>query len=126
MGVTHLSVVHGEDRLDLPLQDGLAAIAREAYAMGWAASRGPMTDRVRAGSVAAVDLALAHWDEPGVLEATLQLGHLEGIWAGIFDRRLQLHADSLAVSRPRAPTYGAARCTKRSPGSRRPDRGGGP
>jgi hypothetical protein len=47
--VTHLSVVHGEECTDLRLQAGLAAIAREAYAMGWAASGGPRTDRVRAG-----------------------------------------------------------------------------
>jgi hypothetical protein len=109
MDVTHLSAVHGEDRLDLPLQDGLAAIAREAYAMGWAASGGHMTDGIRAGSVAAVELALAHWDQPGILEATLHLGHLEGIWASIFDRRLQLPA-----KRSSRPLRGS--CTSSSTG----------
>jgi 8-oxo-dGTP pyrophosphatase MutT (NUDIX family)/2'-5' RNA ligase len=92
----HVSVVHGGDRVDVPLRDEMAQAAREAYAMGWAVSGGPMTDRVRAGATAAVDLALRHFDRPGVLEATLHLGHLEGVWAAIFDRRLKMHADNEA------------------------------
>lgn len=86
------------------MPDPLAELLREAYATGWAASGGPMTDRVRAACAAAVDAGLAHPDEPGLVEATLQLGHLEGVWARIFDRRLKLHADNdadlLALWRP--------------------------
>jgi SPP1 gp7 family putative phage head morphogenesis protein len=89
-----LSVVYGEDRDDVPFDDGLAALAREAYAIGWAASGGPMTDRVRAGCTAAVELALANAGQPGILEATLHLGHLEGVWAAVFERRLKLHASN--------------------------------
>jgi hypothetical protein len=69
-----------------PLPD-LAGLAREAYGQGWALSGGPMTDRVKAGCVAAVDLALAYPDHPGVLEATLHLGHMEGTWAAVYQRR---------------------------------------
>jgi hypothetical protein len=70
-----------------------ADVAREAYASGWAATGGPMTDRVRAGCVAAVALACEHHDSPGVLEATLRLGELEGTWAAVYQRREQLYAD---------------------------------
>jgi hypothetical protein len=89
-----LAVVHGTSRDDLLLQDGLAVAAREAYATGWAASGGPMTDRVRAGCVAAVEMALAHAHEPGILEATLKLGHLEGTWAAVYHRREKVHASN--------------------------------
>lgn len=88
-----LSVVHGNNRTDLPLTGDVKALAREAYAQGWAASGGPMTDRVRAGCVAAMELAEANPDHPHLLEATLHLGHLEGVWAKIFARRDQLHDD---------------------------------
>lgn len=90
---SHLSVVHGADRTTYPFtgEHGLGGLAREAYAMGWAASGGPMTDRVRAGSVAAVRYALDHATDPDVLEVTLHLGHLEGVWAQVFARRLALH-----------------------------------
>lgn len=93
-----ISVVHGGTRHDLPFtgeERSLGDLAREAYAQGWAASGGPMTDRVRAGAVAAVELALRNALEPGVLEATLHLGHLEGVWAAIYDRRDALHTDNL-------------------------------
>jgi hypothetical protein len=70
----------------------LAGLAREAYGQGWALSGGPMTDRVRAGCVAAVELAVANPDHPGILEATLHLGHMEGTWAHIFERREQVQA----------------------------------
>jgi SPP1 gp7 family putative phage head morphogenesis protein len=71
----------------------LVAAAREAYAAGWALSGGPMTDRVRAGSVAAVQMVCEHADDPHILEVTLQLGSLEGAWALVYDRREQLIAD---------------------------------
>lgn len=70
--------------------------ARTAYAMGWAASGGPMTDRVQAGCVAAIQYAQDHEHDPAVLEATLRLGHMEGVWASIFARRTQLYADNTA------------------------------
>lgn len=72
----------------------IAPYARSAYAAGWAASGGPMTDRVRAGCVAAVEYAVEHADDPTILEVTLHLGHLEGVWAAVFDRRQKLHADA--------------------------------
>lgn len=71
----------------------IEAIAREAYAHGWARTAGPMTDRVRAGCQAAVAYAVEHADDPNVLEVTLKLGSLEGAWAHVFDRREQLIAD---------------------------------
>lgn len=86
-----LSVVYGEIRTDIPFTGGLGMLAREAYAQGWALSGGPMTDRVRAGCTAAVDIALANPGAPGILEATLHLGHLEGVWAAIYERREQVH-----------------------------------
>jgi hypothetical protein len=71
----------------------IADVAREAYAMGWALSGGPMTDRVRAGSIAAVQLAVEHADDPTILEVTLKLGSLEGVWATVYQRRETLIAD---------------------------------
>jgi SPP1 gp7 family putative phage head morphogenesis protein len=65
----------------------VAPYARAAYAQGWAASGGPMTDRVKAGCVAAVGWACDNADSPDVLEVALKLGSLEGTWALIFARR---------------------------------------
>jgi hypothetical protein len=64
--------------------------ARYAYAAGWASVRGPMTTRVRVGCAAAVAVAVEHADDPQILETTLQLGKLEGMWAVLFDRRERL------------------------------------
>ncbi len=69
--------------------------AKSAYATGWAASGGPMTDRVRAGCIAAIEWAIEHSDEPDVIEATLKLGSLEGVWASIYDRRDRLYNDNV-------------------------------
>lgn len=77
----------------------LAPYAREAYAAGFARSGGPMTPRVKAGCAAAVALACEHADNPHILEATLKLGSLEGLWAAIYQRR-----DDLAVKHARATT----------------------
>jgi hypothetical protein len=74
----------------------IAPYARTAYAMGWAASGGPLTNRVKERCEKAVRFAVDHADDPHVLEATLQLGSLEGVWATIFDRRTQLYADNVA------------------------------
>lgn len=65
----------------------LTPFAREAFAAGWAASGGPMTDRVRAACTAAVETAVEHADDPRILEVTLDLGALEGMWALLFHRR---------------------------------------
>lgn len=103
---THLSVVHGDQRTDIPLAatapapagpDDLTAAVKESYAQGWARSGGPMTDRVRQGCAAAVQMAHDHPDRPGLLEVTLHLGHLEGAWATVYQRRENLitrHAES--------------------------------
>lgn len=74
----------------------IEAVAREAYAHGWARSGGPMTERVRAGCQAAIAHAVEHCDDPNILEVTLQLGSLEGAWALVYDRREELIADHVA------------------------------
>lgn len=76
-----------EIALQLPRDEAIAPYARTAFAQGWAASGGPMTDQVRAGCTAAVELAVTHADQPGILEATLRLGSLEGTWAAVYHRR---------------------------------------
>jgi 2'-5' RNA ligase len=94
--VAAISVVHGEDRTDiaLPVPDcgAFAERALDAYRAGWARSGGPMTDRVREGATTAVRMACEHAGTPGVLEATLKLGSLEGTWAKVFARRDELIA----------------------------------
>jgi hypothetical protein len=69
----------------------IVPFARTAYAQGFAASGGPLTEQVKAGCLAAVELAVARADDPYVLEATLQLGALEGTWAAVYQRRQQVH-----------------------------------
>ncbi len=92
---TTLAMKWGDERTEYPLAGvSPAEAARRAYAAGWAASGGPLTERVRAGAVAAVELAETS-PGPGVLEATLRLGHLEGTWALIFERRDALHDQAL-------------------------------
>ena len=99
-----LSVEHGTTRIDIPLSTrearpapGFAERAREAYADGWARSGGPLTDRVKAGCTAAVEMACRRPGDPGVLEATLRLGSLEGTWALVYQRRDELIAKHSAV-----------------------------
>lgn len=84
---TALSAVHGTDRTDVPLEHPIAAPSREAFAAGWALSGGPMTERVKAASRAAVHTAIEHADDPHILEVTIDLGKLEGMWALLFARR---------------------------------------
>lgn len=69
----------------------IAPYVRTAYAQGWAASGGPMTERVKAGCVAAVRMAIEHAHDPNILEVTLKLGQLEGTWALVYDRREQVY-----------------------------------
>jgi hypothetical protein len=70
----------------------IAAYARYAFAAGWARSGGPMTERVKAASKVAVQMACEHADDPHILEVTLDLGSLEGMWAKLFARREALIA----------------------------------
>lgn len=93
-----LAVHHGEERVDLPFVPPPALVqVREAFAAGWAASGGPMTDRVKAASRVATRLAFelsySGVAASDVLEATLQLGSLEGTWARIYDRREKLYTE---------------------------------
>lgn len=76
------------------------SLVRAAYAAGVTAAGGIVTDRVRAGARAADALAAERADDPGLVEATLHLGHLEGAYAAVFDRREQLHdaADRTALA----------------------------
>jgi 2'-5' RNA ligase len=91
-----LTAQHGSDSTAYPLAD-IADVAREAYAAGWALSGGPWTPRVQAGAAAAVETALEHTDDPAVLEATLQIGKLEGTWALFFARREKLTEEHTAI-----------------------------
>lgn len=75
----------------------LADQARVAYTVGWASTGGPMTERVKAGCAAAVALACEHADDPHILEATLELGALEGTWAAVFERRDILYGTQKAA-----------------------------
>ncbi|UXY25016.1 hypothetical protein N8I84_42070 (plasmid) [Streptomyces cynarae] len=46
-----------------------------------------MTERVKAASLVAVQTAIEHADDPRILEVTIDLGKLEGMWALLFGRR---------------------------------------
>jgi len=50
----------------------------------------PFTPRIEAGCIAAVECALGQPRDPRILEAALDLGHLEGIWATVYQRRERL------------------------------------
>ena len=96
--------------------------AREAFAAGWASSGGPMTVRVRTACATAVQLAAEHADDPHVLEATLQFGKLEGLWAQLFQRRDDLtdqHSKHVGAAWRAAVTRGvlehAVRAYQRGP-----------
>lgn len=92
VGFTALSAVHGTDRTDTALAHPMEAIAREAFAAGWALSGGPMTDRVRTACETAVSIATEAADDPDALRATIDLGRLEGMWALLFQRREEQQA----------------------------------
>ncbi|MEU5477440.1 hypothetical protein [Streptomyces mirabilis] len=51
-----------------------------------------MTERVRAACTAAVQTAIEHADDPRILEVTIDLGKLEGMWALLFQRREEQQA----------------------------------
>jgi 2'-5' RNA ligase len=92
-----VSAAHGSNRKDHPFDTSIQSAAIEAYATGWVLSGGPMTDRVRAGCAAAVELAIEHASDPHILEATLNIGKLEGTWATFFDRREQLTSKQIKL-----------------------------
>lgn len=74
--------------------------ARAAFGIGYASATAlhpvGMTERARITLAAAIDRA-EHSPEHAatVVEATLILGQLEGVWAAIYDRRLQVIDDGL-------------------------------
>jgi SPP1 gp7 family putative phage head morphogenesis protein len=83
-----ISVVHGTERTDFPFtQDPIVPLAVEAYSYGWAASGGPMTERVKDGCGRAIAYAIEHQDDADVFEVTLKIGSLHGMWAKVFERR---------------------------------------
>lgn len=73
--------------------ESIRTYARTAYAQGWAASGGPMTEGVRAGCVAAMDLCQENAHDPRILEVAIHLGRLEGVWAKVFARRFRMMHD---------------------------------
>jgi hypothetical protein len=68
----------------------LAEACADAYLAGWALTDAPWTPRIEAGLIAAVECAAEFADDPAVLETSLILGSLEGIWATIYQRRERL------------------------------------
>lgn len=68
----------------------LAAAAGEAFLSGWVLTGAPVTARTHAGCFAAAGVALDHRHDPRILEAALELGHLEGTWALVYARRERL------------------------------------
>lgn len=73
--------------------------AQAAFVAGWASATrtAPVTDRTRAAAATAVAVAVEHADTPGVVEATLTLGSLEGMWAEIYARRETLYTRHIAA-----------------------------
>lgn len=65
---------------------------RAAFAHGWAETDGPLTERVKGAYLAHLRWAVEHLDDPDLIEATIDVGHLEGVWATIHHRREALHA----------------------------------
>lgn len=65
---------------------------RAAFAAGWADTSAPLTDAVKASCAAHLRWAAGRLDDPGLIEATIDTGHLTGVWQTIHDRRETLHA----------------------------------
>jgi hypothetical protein len=78
------------------MQHPIVPFAHAAFCTGFAASGADITERVRAGHKAAIELAIENCDDPNIIEATLQLGKLEGVWANIYGRRKELYDSGLA------------------------------
>ena len=97
-----INAVHADSRSEYTFASESASdprpAAREAFADGWASVRdAPMTDEVRAASIAATAWACEHADRPDVLEATIKIGQLEGTWALIYQRREKREQQHQAV-----------------------------
>lgn len=75
----------------------IAPYARAAFAGGLAASGGPINDRVKTDCLAAIEYACDHADQADVLEVTLKLGSLSGVWASVFARRENLVSSRVAA-----------------------------
>lgn len=97
-GKTKDAFLFGEDTE--PTGEAIRTYARTAYAQGWAASGGPMTERVKAGCIAAMDLCCANVHQPNILEVAIHLGQLEGVWASVFARRTKMMKDMEALVVP--------------------------
>jgi 2'-5' RNA ligase len=91
-----ISAVHGTDRSDYELTGGLADDAAEAYLTGYALSGGPATPQLDQRCTTAVTAALEHSDDPRVLEALLEVGHIDGTWASVHQRRDDLIREHVA------------------------------
>ncbi|WP_327066892.1 hypothetical protein [Kitasatospora sp. NBC_01302] len=65
----------------------LEPYARLAFAAGFATADAPITERFQMACATAVQLAVERRNDPLVLEATVELGRLEGMWAQLFARR---------------------------------------
>lgn len=74
----------------------IAPFAHAAFCTGFASTGATVTDHVRAGHDAAILMAIENWEDPNIIEATLNLGKLEGVWANIFARRKELYDSCLA------------------------------
>lgn len=74
-----------------------ADAARAGFAIGYAAANpaGELTERAQTACTAAMLTGTLH-PRPDLAEVTLHIGHLEGVWARIFDRRLALLRDGMA------------------------------
>jgi len=89
-----VSAVHGKVRTDYPLAGDLPEMAAEAFLSGWRLSGcdgGLGEAEFRAAIGSALDCAA----DPGILEATLDLGHLTGTWKTVYSRREKLLARHL-------------------------------
>lgn len=79
------------------MPDAFTQAVRASYAAGWARSGSAPLPRMHAGYQMALAAASENRVHPGVLEVTLQFGHLDGTWALVFDRREKLIAAHTAT-----------------------------
>lgn len=101
---TTLAMEYGDERTEYVFNPvGVTSAAEVAwcgYNAGRVASGGPLTERVQAGGRAAVALAETDPGRAGLWESSLRLGHLEGTWAVVFERRDALHATTRVAVQP--------------------------
>lgn len=77
------------------MQHPIVPYAHAAYCTGYAASGATVGESTAARRNAAIRYAIEQCDHPDVIEATLHLGHLDGVWANIYKRREELYNLSL-------------------------------